>query len=52
MMLVGSESLTDKALMRSDAQAELDKLARKKLAPPSTGSTPNTSSVDFDASDC
>ncbi|KAH1011965.1 hypothetical protein HUJ04_001230 [Dendroctonus ponderosae] len=48
----GSESLTDKALMRSDAQAELDKLARKKLAPPSAGSTPNTSSVDFDASDC
>lgn len=39
--------------MRSDAQAELDKLARKKLLPPtSTTTTPNTSSVDLDATDC
>ncbi|XP_050297675.1 cytoplasmic dynein 1 light intermediate chain 2 [Anthonomus grandis grandis] len=49
----GAESLPDKATMRSDAQAELDRLARKKpAAPPSTGSTPNSSGVDFDASDC
>ncbi|XP_066251512.1 cytoplasmic dynein 1 light intermediate chain 2 [Euwallacea similis] len=48
----GSESLNDKAMMRSDAQAELDKLARKKLAPPSSGTTPNSSGIDFDASDC
>lgn len=44
---------SEKAMMRSDAQAELDKLARKKLLPAtSTTTTPNTSSVDFDATDC
>ncbi|XP_018562021.1 cytoplasmic dynein 1 light intermediate chain 2 isoform X2 [Anoplophora glabripennis] len=46
----GSESLTDKVTMRSDAAAELDRLARgaKKPAPGSG----NTSGVDFNASEC
>lgn len=38
-----TSSDTDKATMRSDAAAELDRLARKK----STGGT-----IDFNASDC
>ncbi|XP_022914082.1 cytoplasmic dynein 1 light intermediate chain 2 [Onthophagus taurus] len=42
----GSESLTDKAAMRSDAAAELDKLSRGKK--PGGGS----GGVDFNASDC
>lgn len=41
----GPESLTDKATMRSDAAAELDKLAKGKKGGPSGG-------VDFNASDC
>lgn len=43
----GPESLPDKAAMRSDAAAELDRLARGKK--PLSGSS---SGVDFNASDC
>lgn len=44
----GPESLTDKATMRSDAAAELDRLARGgKKSGPASGS-----GVDFNASDC
>lgn len=42
----GPESLPDKAAMRSDAAAELDRLAKGKRS--SSGS----SGVDFNASDC
>ncbi|KAJ8980404.1 hypothetical protein NQ317_009399 [Molorchus minor] len=47
----GNDSLTDKVTMRSDAAAELDRLARggKKPGP---GSSPSASGVDFNASDC
>ncbi|XP_060532723.1 cytoplasmic dynein 1 light intermediate chain 2 [Cylas formicarius] len=53
----GADSLTDKASVRSDAAAELDRLSRsaKKSAPPAA--TPNagdgpSNCVDFNASDC
>lgn len=46
----GPESLPDKAAMRSDAAAELDRLAKgKRPSPPNSGSG---SGVDFNASDC
>lgn len=59
----GGENLPDKATMRTDAAAELDRLARggtKKPSPPASGSgeggtvpgSSNTSGVDFNASDC
>ncbi|CAH0549343.1 unnamed protein product [Brassicogethes aeneus] len=51
----GNESLTDKNSMRSDAAAELDRLARggKKGTPNTTpNSSTNNSGVDFNASDC
>lgn len=51
----GSEILPDKATMRSDAAAELDRLARgggkKPPGPPGNGSGPSTG-IDFNASDC
>lgn len=40
----GPESLPDKAAMRSDAAAELDRLAK--------GKRPSSGGVDFNASDC
>ena len=45
----GPESLTDKATMRSDAAAELDRLARGGKKPGASGPS---SGVDFNASDC
>ncbi|CAH1967515.1 unnamed protein product [Acanthoscelides obtectus] len=49
----GPESLPDKATMRSDAAAELDRLARggAKKEPANTSEN-NSSAVDFNASDC
>lgn len=50
----GNDTLPDKATMRSDAAAELDRLARsggkKPPGPSGNGSTPT--GIDFNASDC
>lgn len=53
----GNDSLPDKATMRSDAAAELDRLARggskKPPAPPGNGSgSAPTTGIDFNVSDC
>lgn len=45
-----NESLTDKVAMRSDAAAELDRLARGGAKKPTNSA--NNSGVDFNASDC
>lgn len=45
-----AESTPDKAAMRSDAAAELDRLARGRKPPGSDGR--DGSGVDFNASDC
>ena len=54
-IFTGAESLNEKATMRQDAAAVLDRLAREAQKPPSTLSAPataNNSGVDFNASDC
>lgn len=53
-LFIGSESLPDKATMRSDAAAELDRfITSKRPSGPSSGpNSANSSGVDFNASDC
>lgn len=52
----GNEILTDKATMRSDAAAELDRLARgggkKPPGPSGSGNGSAPPGVDFNVSDC
>nr|CAI5863434.1 unnamed protein product [Callosobruchus analis] len=48
----GPESLPDKATMRSDAAAELDRLARSGAKKEPGNTSENSSGVDFNASDC
>lgn len=52
--VTGSEVLPDKATMRSDAAAELDRLARSgnKKPPGTSGNGGTPTGVDFNVSDC